>query len=72
MRRHTGTPKNILDKFNVRGVRCHHDMARPQVADGGDVLQIWRVTANILNRQSRTADKEWPSRLGAGHGANNS
>jgi hypothetical protein len=40
-------------------------MARPQVADG-DGLQIWRVAANILNKQSRTADK------GVGRGANNS
>jgi hypothetical protein len=27
-------------------------MARPQVADGGNSLQIWRVAANILNKQS--------------------
>jgi hypothetical protein len=47
-------------------------MARPQVADGGDGLQIWRVAANILNKQSRTTDKGWSSRLGAGRGANNS
>jgi hypothetical protein len=26
---------------------CHHGMARPQVADGGNGLQIWRVVANI-------------------------
>jgi hypothetical protein len=32
-------------------------MARLQVADGEDGLQIWRVAANILNKQSRTADK---------------
>jgi hypothetical protein len=32
-------------------------MSRPQVADGGDGLQIWRVAVNILNKQSRTADK---------------
>jgi hypothetical protein len=31
-------------------------MARPQVAAGGDGLQIWRVAANTLNKQSRTAD----------------
>jgi len=30
---------------------CHHDMARPRVADGGDGLQIWRVVANVLNKQ---------------------
>jgi hypothetical protein len=40
---------------------CHHGMARPQVADGGDSLQIWRVAANVLNKQSHTADKEWSS-----------
>jgi hypothetical protein len=36
---------------------CHHGMARPQVADGGDALQIWRVAENILNKQSWTTDK---------------
>jgi hypothetical protein len=40
-----------------------HGMTRPQVADG-DVLQIWRVAANILNKQSRTADKGWSSSMG--------
>jgi hypothetical protein len=35
-------------------------MARPQVADGGDGLQIWRVFANALNKQSRTDDKSGP------------
>jgi hypothetical protein len=45
-------------------------MARPQVADGGDGLQIWWVAANILNEQSRTADSGWPSSLGVGHGDN--
>jgi hypothetical protein len=38
----------------------------------GDGLQIWRVAANILNKQSRTADKEWSSSLGVGRGANKS
>jgi hypothetical protein len=36
---------------------CHHGMPHPQVADGGDGLQVWRVAANILNKQSRTAGK---------------
>jgi hypothetical protein len=46
----------------------HHGMARPQVADGGDGLQIWKVAANILNKQSRTADRGGPpaKRLGVG------
>jgi hypothetical protein len=46
-------------------------MARPQVADGGDGLQIWRAAANILNKQSRT-DKGWSSSLEVGCGANSS
>jgi hypothetical protein len=49
------TPTSFL--FHVRWVPCHHGMARPQVADGVDSLWIWRVAANILNKQSRTADK---------------
>jgi len=27
--------------------RCHHGMARPEVADGADVLQIWKVVVNL-------------------------
>jgi hypothetical protein len=42
---------------DVRWVPCHHGMGRPQVADGGDGLQIWKVTANIMNKQLRAADK---------------
>jgi hypothetical protein len=57
---------------HVRWVPCHHGMARPQVADGADSLQFWRVVANMLNKQSRTADKGWSSSLGVGRGANNS
>jgi hypothetical protein len=49
-------------------VPCHHGKARPPVADGGESLQIWRVAANILNKQSRTADKGWSSSLGVGVG----
>jgi hypothetical protein len=41
-------------------------MARPQVADGVDGLQIWRIAANILNKQSQRADKGCFSSLGAG------
>ena len=32
---------------------------------------LWRVAANILNKQSRTADEGWSSSLGVGRGANN-
>jgi hypothetical protein len=40
----------------VKWVPCHRGMAHPQVVDGGDGPQIWRVAANILNKQSQTAD----------------
>jgi hypothetical protein len=29
---------------------CHHGMARPEVVDGADGFQIWKVAANILNK----------------------
>ena len=35
-------------------------------------LQKWRVTANMLNKQLRTADNGWSSSLEVGRGANNS
>jgi len=51
---------------------CQHGMACPRVADWGGGLQTWNVAANILNRQSLTADKGWPSSSGAERGVNNS
>jgi hypothetical protein len=44
-------------------------MARPKVGDGGDDLQIWMISANILNKQPQTADKGWSSSLEARRGA---
>jgi acyl-CoA synthetase (AMP-forming)/AMP-acid ligase II len=32
--------------------------------------KLWRVAANILNKQLRIADKSWSSSLGVGQGAN--
>jgi hypothetical protein len=52
--------------YNVRWDPCHHRMAPPQVAGGGDGLQTCRVDANIMNKHSRTADKGWSSSLGLG------
>jgi len=57
-------------QIHIRWVPCHHGMVRPQVVDGREGLQIWRVAANILNKQSRTADKGWSSSLEGGHRAN--
>jgi hypothetical protein len=60
----------VMPLTHVKWVPCHHGLARPQVADGGDGLQIWKVAANILNKQSRTADRGRSSNLGVGRGAN--
>jgi hypothetical protein len=35
-------------------------------------LQMWRVAANIPNKQSRTVDERWSSSLGVSWGDNNS
>jgi hypothetical protein len=32
-------------------------------------IELWKVAANILNKQPKTNDKEWSSSLGVGHGA---
>ena len=32
---------------------CRHGLARPQVADGGDSLQVLRIAADILSNQYR-------------------
>jgi hypothetical protein len=45
------------------------------VSSVGDVrngLKIWKVVANVLNKQSRTADMGWYSSLGVERGTNNS
>jgi hypothetical protein len=39
-------------RSHVRWVHFHEGMARPQVADGGDGLQMWRVTENVLNKHT--------------------
>jgi hypothetical protein len=38
-------------------------MARPQVQEGGDCLQILKVAANILSKQSRRGNKGYSASL---------
>jgi hypothetical protein len=47
-------------------------MARPQVKDGGDGLQIWKVAMNISQNQSLTANKGRFFSLGVRCGVNDS
>jgi hypothetical protein len=41
------------------------------VADGADGLRIRRVAANVLSKESRTAEKGWSSNFGFGRRDNN-
>jgi hypothetical protein len=53
----TDAINNLIDtNFHVKWLPGYHGMARFQVVDG-DRLQIWRIAANILNKQLRMADK---------------
>jgi hypothetical protein len=61
-----------VSSFHVKWVSCHHGMSLPWVVDGGDGFQIWRIAANLLNKQSRRADKGWSSSLEVWHGVKNS
>jgi hypothetical protein len=44
-------------------------MTRPQFGDGRKDLQMWRVAANTLNKQSRTVNKGWSSNCAVGRSA---
>jgi len=44
----------------------YHSLVRLRVAVGGDGPQIWRVPANSLHKQLRTADKGRLRDLGLG------
>jgi len=43
-------------------------MKCPQVADGGEDFQIWRVDASVLNKQSQMSDKGCYPSFGVGKG----
>jgi hypothetical protein len=47
---------------------CHHGIARPRVAYRGQVLETWKVSANILNKWFWTADKGRPPAWWVGDG----
>jgi hypothetical protein len=47
------------------GICCGENKSPTPSISGRDGLQIWRVSANILNRQSPATDKGWSSSFGA-------
>jgi len=51
---------------------CHHDNNASSGCRMEELPPIWSVTANILNKQSRTANTVWSSSSGVGRSAKNS
>jgi hypothetical protein len=49
-------------------VPCHSGVARRKIAFGGDDVEVWRLAANVLNKQQRTRRKLWCFGLGVGRG----
>jgi hypothetical protein len=46
----------VIDR-HVKYVTCYDDMVRLCAADGGDILQKWRVAVNMLNKQTGETNK---------------
>jgi hypothetical protein len=60
------SPHSVWSKLSATWVSYHYGMAHSQVVVGGDGLQIWRVAAIILNKQTRIADKGGSPAYGSG------
>jgi hypothetical protein len=60
-----GTFLRLLWLLYIKWLACHHSMACPQVADGGNDHHLWMVIANLLNKQSWTRggppSGRWPN-----------
>jgi len=52
-----------------KGLIQYESTPRLRIPEGGDGLQIWKVAANILNKQLETAGKGWYSSLDVGRRA---
>jgi hypothetical protein len=72
-----GSVRKLLDTFSYVGINTMSSeslvpvtWSRPLVAHGGHGLQMWRVAANMLNKQLRTADSEWSPIFGVKRRAN--
>ena len=65
---HFGTGRGVFGRDKWVPVTTTWRVLRFRMEEGPP---IWRVAADILNKQSRTADRGWFSSLGVGRGANN-
>jgi hypothetical protein len=50
-----------FQEIYVKCVIYHRDMSHRQAANGNKGFQTGSIAANILNKESRTADKVWSS-----------
>jgi len=48
----------------IKWVPCHYGMTCPQITDGGNGIQTWKVAVNILNKQLRSTNRGWFPSLG--------
>jgi hypothetical protein len=44
--------------FHVKWVLCAYGISSSHVSVRGDGLQLWRMTANMLNKASRAGDEK--------------
>jgi hypothetical protein len=67
---HMQTLLGIFRGYDVRGslVTTAWRVLGLRIEETPPPPQVWRVAANIFNKQSRTADRGWPSSLGVGRG----
>lgn len=69
-----GAKKNTNDSLGIlkifvwstilKWVPCHHSVMHLQVVDREDGHQTWRITVNIVNKNSQTAKPGWSFSLG--------
>jgi hypothetical protein len=64
-------PFNTGSYFSIILDPSHHGLARPQVADGGDGLQICRVAANTVNNSRGKLTRGGHLAWGLGEGLTN-
>jgi len=68
-------PSGPVQACNGTALPFNHDKWAPAIRSWGvlrlrmeERQSIWRVAANIFNKQSLTAEKRWSSTLGVGSG----
>jgi hypothetical protein len=51
-------------------IPCHSSLARTPLVDGAEIIRIWTVAVNVLNKQLRTGENVSAFTVGLGRCAN--